>query len=263
MQNGKDLTSPVFRDALSLKNFKLVTNAQDIFGEECYWQEIGEIDKRGHEEQAGMVKRIDELFDMVLEALNTAFERGIKRIKIVTDHGWLLLPGGLPKTQLTECLTETRWGRCALIKEGAKVDLLHLPWRWNPSIFIAYAPGISFFKANQEYAHGGISLHECLVPVMIVENSVKMYIVVEVKTVKWVNLKCTVETTDVPDNYTVDIRTKYSDAKTSVVLSRNKTLKDNSISLLVDDESESKAATIVLLDENGRIMDKKPTTVGG
>ena len=45
-----------------------------------------------------MVKRIDELFDQVQEALDVAFERGIKRIKIVTDHGWLLLPGGLPKT---------------------------------------------------------------------------------------------------------------------------------------------------------------------
>ena len=94
----------------------------------------------------------------VQEVMDTAFEKGIKRIKIVTDHGWLLLPGGLPKTQLNEGLTETRWGRCALIKEGAKSDLLHLPWRWNPSVFIAYAPGISFFKANQEYAHGGISL---------------------------------------------------------------------------------------------------------
>ena len=74
------------------------------------------------------------------------FERGIKRIKIVTDHGWLLLPGGLPKTPLNAGLTETRWGRCALIKEGAATNLLHLPWRWNPSIFIAYAPGISFLK---------------------------------------------------------------------------------------------------------------------
>jgi hypothetical protein len=129
---------------------------------------------RGHEEQAGMVNRIDELFEQVQEALNSAFERGIKRIKIVTDHGWLLLPGGLPKTQLNEGLTETRWGRCALIKEGAQAALLHLPWRWNPSVYIAYAPGISFFKANQEFAHGGISLHECLVPTLIVVNPTTM-----------------------------------------------------------------------------------------
>jgi hypothetical protein len=53
-----------------------------------------------------------------------------------------------PKLNSMLGLTETRWGRCALIKEGATTDLLHLPWRWNPSIFIAYAPGISFFKVK-------------------------------------------------------------------------------------------------------------------
>lgn len=263
LQNGKDLLTPVFRDALKTADFKLVTSANDIQGEGKYWQEIGDIDTKGHEEQADMVKRIEELFDQVQEAMDVAFERGIKRIKIVTDHGWLLLPGGLPKTQLNAGLTETRWGRCALIKEGATTDLLHLPWRWNPSIYIAYAPGISFFKVNEEYAHGGISIHECLVPTLIIENPNVLNIEAEVKVVKWVNLKCTIQTSDVPDGYSVDIRTKYNDAKTSIVLSKSKTLKGNTATLMVDDEAESQAATIVLLDENERILDKKPTTVGG
>lgn len=263
LQNGKDLLTPVFRDALKAADFKLVTNANDIQSEGKYWQEIGDIDTKGHEEQADMVKRIEELFDQVQEALDVAFERGIKRIKIVTDHGWLLLPGGLPKTQLNAGLTETRWGRCALIKEGATTDLLHLPWRWNPNIFIAYARGISFFKVNEEYAHGGISIHECLVPILIIENQNVLNIEAEVKIVKWVNLKCTIQTSDVPDGYFVDIRTKYNDAKTSIVLSKSKTLKGNTATLMVDDGAESQAATIVLLDENERILDKKPTTVGG
>jgi len=263
LQNGKDLLTPVFRDALKTADFKFVTNANDIQGEGNYWQEIGDIDTKGHEEQANMVKRIEELFDQVQEALDVAFERGIKRIKIVTDHGWLLLPGGLPKTQLNAGLTETRWGRCALIKEGATTDLLHLPWRWNPSIYIAYAPGISFFKVNEEYAHGGISIHECLVPTLIIENPNVLNIEAEVKVVKWVNLKCTILTSDVPDGYSIDIRTKYNDAKTSIVLSKTKTVKGNTATLMVDDIAESQAATIVLLDENERILVKKPTTVGG
>jgi hypothetical protein len=61
-----------------------------------YWQEIGDIDTKGHEEQADMVKRVEELFEQIQEALDVAFEKGVKRIKIVTDHGWLLMPGGLP-----------------------------------------------------------------------------------------------------------------------------------------------------------------------
>ncbi len=263
LKNGKDLLTPVFRDALKTAGYKLVTQPGDIQGEGKYWQEIGEIDTKGHAEQSGMVKRIEELFAQVHEAIDIAFERGVKKLKIVTDHGWLLLPGGLPKTALNAGSALDRWGRCALIKEGAATDLLHLPWRWNPSVFIAYAPGISFFKANQEFAHGGISIHECLVPTLLIENHNEGYIDAEIKTVKWVNLKCTIQTNDLPDGYSVDMRTKYNDAKTSVVLSPNKTLRGNTVTLMVDDEAESKAVTIVLLDENERILDRKPTTVGG
>ncbi len=263
LQNRKDLQTQVFRDALKAAEFKFVTHAKDLQADGKYWQEIGDIDTKGHEEQSAMVKRIEELFDQIQEAVEVAFERGIKRIKIVTDHGWLLLPGGLPKTSLNAGLTETRWGRCALIKEGASTNLLHLPWRWNPSVFIAYAPGISFFKANEEYAHGGISVHECLVPTMIIENPGTQNIIAEIKVVKWVNLKCTVQTSDVPDGYKIDIRTKYNDAKSSIVLSKGKSLQGNKITLMVDDAAEHQAATIVLMDDNERILDKKPTTVGG
>ncbi len=263
LQNGKDLLTPAFRDALHEADFTLVTQAEDIQPDGCYWQEIGDIDTKGHEEQADMVKRVEELFEKIQETIEVAFEKGIKKIKIVTDHGWLLLPGGLPKTELNAGLTETRWGRCALIKDDAKSDLLHLPWRWNPSIFIAYAPGISFFKANQEYAHGGISLHECLIPVMIVENPNLKNVEAKLLDIKWVNLKCTVQTTDVPDGYAVDIRTRYNDEESSVVMSKNKLLKGNSVMLMANDLKEYQSATVVLLDDRGIILDKKPTTVGG
>jgi hypothetical protein len=263
LQSGKELQTAAFREALSANNFKLVTNSNDIDPTISCWQEIGDIDTKGHEEQSDMVKRIEELFEQVQEVLETAFEKGVKRIKIVTDHGWLLLPGGLPKTQLNVGLTETRWGRCALIKEGAIIDLLHLPWRWNPSIYIAYAPGISFFKANEEYAHGGISLHECLVPTIIIENENSSKAIAKIQSIKWVNLKCAVETENATDDYTIDIRTKYNDESSSIVESTKKSVKENKGSVMVSDDAESKAATIVLLDSSGRILDKKLTTVGG
>jgi hypothetical protein len=212
-----------------------------------------------------MVKRIDELFEQVLETIEVAFEKGVKRIKIVTDHGWLLMPGGLPKTQLNAGLAETRWGRCAIIKDGAKTDLLHLPWRWNSNIFIAYAPGINFFKMNEEYAHGGISIHECLVPEIIIENPNALDIDADFKEVKWVNLKCAIQTTNVPDGFKIDIRTKYNDDSTSVldVSSKAKKVVGNMVTLLIDDAFEYQSATIVLLDTNDRILNKKPTTIGG
>lgn len=263
LQNGKDLLTPAFREAIQKAGYRLVTQPGDIHPEGRYWQEIGDIDTKGHEEQADMVKRVEELFEKIQETIEVAFEKGIKRIKIITDHGWLLLPGGLPKTEFNAELTETRWGRCALIKDDASSDLFHLPWRWNPSIFIAYAPGISFFKANQEYAHGGISLHECLIPVMIVENPNQKKIEAKLLDIKWVNLKCTVQTSKVPDGYAVDIRTKYNDEESTVVASKNRLLKGNSVTLMANDLKEYESATVVLLDDRGIILDKKPTTVGG
>lgn len=262
LESGKDLLTPEFRKALKSVNFNHIVNAIDINPAENSWEEIGDIDTKGHEEQSDMVKRIDELFEQVQESLDVAFEKGVKKIKIVTDHGWLLLPGGLPKTEINAGLTETRWGRCALIKEGVSTSFLHLPWRWNPSIFIAYAPGISFFKANEEYAHGGISIQECLVPTIYIENPNVSISNAKIEDIKWVNLKCTVKTENAKENYTIDIRTKYNDESTSIVESRNKLIADNQGYLMVSDHAESKAATLVLLDENGRILDRLATTVG-
>ena len=263
LTNGKDLQQAAFKDSLKSHDFELIKTANDIIPGNKYWMEIGDIDTKGHEEQSGLVKRVEELFDFVIDTIDSVFEKGVKRIKIVTDHGWLLLPGGLPKTKLYEGLTETRWGRCALIKEGAKSDLLHLPWRWNPAIFIAYAPGISFFKANQEYAHGGISIQECLVPVILIERESDKGIIPKIKSVKWVNLKCAIEVENTGQGFFVDIRTKFSDESTSIVLSRNKEIVENKGSVMVSDEFECQAATVVLLDSTGKILDKQATTVGG
>lgn len=260
---GKDIQTLALRESLVAYNFKYFATGDDINCDKQYWQEIGDIDTKGHEEQSNMVRRIEELFEQIQEVIDHAFNNGVKRIKIVTDHGWLLLPGGLPKTQLDEGLTETRWGRCALIKEGVKSELLHLPWRWNPSVFIAYAPGISFFKANEEFAHGGISLHECLVPTMFIESPVDLKINAKIVNVKWVNLKCSVETEGANNGFSIDIRTKYSDESTSIVESKNRTVSGNKSFVMVSDEHESQAATIVLLDDTGRILDKKLTTVAG
>ena len=80
--------------------------------------------------------------------------------------------------------------------------------------------------------------------------------------VKWVNLKCAVETEGAFDGFTIDIRTKFNDENASIVESKNRLIKDNKGSVMVNDEAESQAATVVLLDETGRILDKKLTTVG-
>ena len=47
-------------------------------------------------------------------------EAGWTSVRIVTDHGWLYLPEGLPKVDLPKHLTLSRWARCAVIAGTAR-----------------------------------------------------------------------------------------------------------------------------------------------
>ena len=117
--------------------------------------------------------------------------------------------------------------------------------------------------ANEEFAHGGISLHECLVPKIFIENPAGSKVKAKIQEIKWVNLKCAVLTEGAHESFTIDIRTKYNDESTSIVESKNRLVSGNKGSVMVNDDHESQAVIIVLLDETGRILDKKLTTVGG
>ena len=80
---------------------------------------MGDIDHRGHEQGLRLARELPGLIDAVIERLELLLEAGWRRLRVVTDHGWLLVLGGLAKTELPKYLTETRWGRCALLKDTA------------------------------------------------------------------------------------------------------------------------------------------------
>lgn len=263
--NGKDLTTNLFRNALSEVDYKYISSPAEIEPDAKYWLEIGTLDTRGHQEQSGMVRRIPELLDEAVDLIQRIHEQGIKKITIVTDHGWLLLPGGLPKATATKDLLEIRWGRCALIKEGAKVDLPQYPWTWNPEIYIAYAPGIAFFKANEEYAHGGISAQECIVPQITLSFKQNEALSGRISDVDWNNLICHITLEDAPDGFLVDIRRVKDDENSSVVFSKKakRVVKDNKARLMVDDTYEREAAHVILMNKEKIILDTKLVTIGG
>lgn len=260
-KSGKTALIANFRAELESKGYQWDIK-RGFEPDKSYWVEIGKIDTYGHQEQADMLKRMDDLFDEITEVIDIATEDGIIDITIVTDHGWLMLPGGLPSDRIIKDLTVARCGRCALIKEGVKTDLMQLPWEWNPAVHITYAPGISFFRKNEEFAHGGISLQESIVPEIKIkikqENAVKS----KIENHRWINLRCNIETENAPDGFLIDIRTKFNDEGTSVVLSRSKSITDNKCSLIVDDSVIDSAAFIVLTDDKGVIIDKENTSIG-
>ena len=257
----KDLTTARFEKEMSAVGYVFVRNVSDLDPEKKTWMEIGKIDQHGHQEQLGLVDRIEELCALIEERVQDLFAAGFRKIRIVTDHGWLLVPGGMEKEELPKDHIETRWGRCALLKEGVPSELLHLPWMWNKGVMIAYAPATSFFKANKEYAHGGISLQECLVPVIDIEKEGISHQPISIE-IKWTGLRCAIKVKGAQPGYKVEIRTKHTDEAS--VISRSKSLSDEmKTSLFVEDAAyENTAAFVVLTDAVGVVLEKRQTIVG-
>jgi len=227
------------------------------------WTEAGDLDHYGHEHGIRLARDMSTQLDQVVERIAELADAGWKRIRVVTDHGWLLVPGGLPKSELAKHQAETRWGRCAVLKDSAYGTPLTFGWDWCKDVQVAYAPGVTNFMAGADYAHGGISLQECLVPVLQLECAAATGpdASVTIQSVSWKGLRCTVVVDGVSAGQRVDIRTKAALASSS--LAASKPLDGGKASLAVaDDEQMGAAAVVVVLGPDGEVLQKQATTVG-
>ena len=184
---------------------------------------------------------------------------------MVTDHGWLLMPGGLPKVELKSFLAEHRWGRCAALKSDAQTDVPTFKWHWNPEVTIASPPGVGCFRASMEYSHGGVSLQEMVTPVLRVKAATPG----AAQPGCWKpsgrgrNAEC--RSADICAGVRVDVRTSQSDPNTSLLTDKQarETTPDGKVTVFLEDDSDiGKKAEIVLLDSSGQVIDSLPTTLG-
>jgi len=260
---GKDLTSERFKQLLEERGCQVLNDKRLGQPDGVAWLEYGSIDSTGHKEGWKLAKRVPEELGGLVGAIVGLLESGWKKVRVVTDHGWLLVPGGLPKLDLPQYLAETRWGRCALIKEGVQSELPTVPWRWSGTVHVAVTPGVGAFKAGLEYAHGGLSMQECLVPVLSVSSAAPVEADIAISSVKWVGLRCRVQATAGAVELLADIRESTADKATSLVAKPKEIEPDGQTSLLVlDDRKSGTKATVVLVDASHTVVAKWPTTVG-
>ncbi len=266
-ETGAQLTTDRFRELLSDAGFQMLKHAetvgplaQDARG----WTEYGEFDKLGHKLQGKMTALIEDQLDLLLDRVQGLLEAGWKRVCVVTDHGWLLVPGGLPKVQLPKYLAESRWSRCAAIKDTSHVDVPVSVWSWNPQERFAHAPGAHCFVAGQEYAHGGVSLQECLVPILTFNASLAAAgPIVKASEIRWSHQWCRVTVTPVVDGLLADLRTKPNVAGSSITEPKPLDAEGKASLLVADDSLEGTAVSLVIVDATGRVICKQATTVGG
>jgi len=227
------------------------------------WLETGEIDKHGHHHRAAsFARQVEEELDRLAGRITGLLKAGWSSVRVVTDHGWLLLPGGLPLVALPKHLTESKWARCAVVSAGSTPDAPLHPWHWNPQEWFASPPGIACFSQTPEYAHGGLSIQECLIPDIRVAGTADGGATAKILSVSWVRFRCKIVVEARGGSVTADLRVGGPAGET--VASSPKTIDENGLASLVlaGDEYEDAALVLVVTDAGGRVLAQQPTRKG-
>jgi hypothetical protein len=262
---ARPLTAPLLRERLELAGVE-VLDAEELRipsgAKNGGWTECGLIDSLGHSLQIGLVHQLLPELERIAERVASLLQAGWHRVRVVTDHGWLLLPGGLPKVELAPYLTETKWSRCARVKGQPDLNVPVAAWYWNTDVRIASPPGIACFRAGDVYAHGGISPQECVIPVLDIEQGFGV-MHASIQSVEWRGMRCRVRVQTNDPRVKVDLRTNWKQATTSIVAAVKEVGTSSEVSLAVPDDShEGAAASVVLLDREEKVIASQTTAVG-
>ena len=261
---GQSLTTERFRRLVEAAGYQYLAGDETGDPSGRAWTERGQIDRLGHSLPANLAARIGDEIELLRERVEVLVDAGWQTVRIVTDHGWLWLPGGLPKVDLPLYLTESRWARCAAIAGESTVRTPVVGWHWNPDQRVAVAPGVACFGTGHEYAHGGLSLQESLIPDMRVVAGVGPALAtLRVAGVSWVGLRCRIRVDGSRPGLSVDLRTRVGDAASSVSDPRPVDAGGAASLLVADDALEGTPAALVVLDAAGQVLARQSTIIGG
>jgi len=265
-ETGKPLTSHSFRKCLADCGWAWLESGTTGDPAGAGWTEVGTFDHDGHSQQARLAWRLEDELNAVVWRVRGLLQAGWRQAVLVTDHGWLWMPGGLPKLDLPGHLTESRWPRCAVAAPGAQHGFPEVPWFWGGGHAVVLAPGVGSFKARVEYSHGGLSVQEALIPVLTVSAPEGVGEPVAILSADWKGLWLKVALQGAYAGTLLDIRTKAADAA-STLLDPGQPLKapgvDGKVSLAVEaDDLEGTSAVLVVL-RDGQVVAKQSVTIGG
>ncbi len=135
------------------------------------------IDEQGHKGTEELPLLTAQLVGNVARTVTRLHEAGIGAVHVLTDHGFLLLaPGcvddlGRPEVPIAQALT--RSPRYAALKpDSPYTDIFTLPSPWpGDMVRLGFPRGVRTLEKADEYEHGGISLHECVIPALVSRRS--------------------------------------------------------------------------------------------
>jgi len=265
--SGKPTSAAELRKALTALGYTVLSDGDlnlPASADARGWLETGDLDHRGHQLQNDLPRQIQPEIARLAQRIQSLLAAGWCSIKVVTDHGWLFCPDGLPSAELPKHLTASKWARCAAIKGESRVPVPTAAWSWNPSEQFATPNGAACFNTggSYSYAHGGISLQECLTPVLVVSNGASSLPAAVITEISWKGLRCNVEVSGATAGMQADLRRDAAGGPS--VATTAKPIDAGGARLLVeDDELEGVRVVAVLLSPDGRVIAQRRTRVGG
>ncbi|RRR70369.1 MAG: BREX-1 system phosphatase PglZ type B [Candidatus Viridilinea halotolerans] len=261
-ERQRTASAEVLRGELERAGFQILSGAATGDPSGRAWCELGAIDSYGHQHGIRLAQHVSGELRALEWRIAELLQAGWQQVVVITDHGWLLLPGELPKVELPATLTVVRKERCARLQPLVQSDQQTLPWFWDATVSIATPPGIACYEAGHTYAHGGLSAQECVIPRVQVTRSGGS--TVRIARIDWRGLRCTVVVEGSALPLTVDLRSHAADASTSLVANPRALGSNGSAALLVEDEDRMGASVlVVVLAEDGSLLSQRGTTVGG
>ncbi|MGC8635289.1 MAG: BREX-1 system phosphatase PglZ type B [Candidatus Limnocylindrales bacterium] len=264
--SGADLGIAALRALLTRNGYQVLVDGESGDPAGRAWTEHGDIDELGHKQEAKLPALLDDEVRSLCERIADLLEAGWRQVAVVTDHGWLYLPGGLPKVELPLYLTKDermRKGRTGRLADGAVAPGGTVPWYWDPDVRMAVAPGISAFVAGTVYEHGGVSQQECVTPLLTVAAAPAPRGPVTLS-IRWRGLRADVGAAGAPPGAAVDLRDKAGAPETSLLAAPVTISVQGTARLLVTDEKAlARSAFLVLLDADGHVIAQETVIIGG
>jgi len=261
---GSSLSTQQLRKVLTESGWQVLTGHEVGVPGGQAWCEFGDIDQEGHARGWKLAQHVQALLVEISARITALLDAGWGQVRVVTDHGWLLVPGSLPKIELPKALATTKWGRCAVLKDGAHSDERLYPWYWDPGQSVALADGIACYKNGEEYAHGGLSLQECLTLQLAVRSpATSANSTVGLGDVGWKGLRVSVSLDAPMDGLQADVRLRAGDPASSVVVARKPFSGHGTCSLVVEDEDQQgRPAFVVVVDADGALLAQRAVSIG-
>ncbi|WP_104161524.1 BREX-1 system phosphatase PglZ type B [Arthrobacter sp. ZGTC212] len=267
---GRSLKGSVLRAALASADVQFLEWDAAEMGDPSgkAWTQTNSIDSLGHSHGHALADLVDQHLDLVAERVRGLLDAGWRKVVIVTDHGFLLPGQPAQKVTLPMQVTEgdaARKPRVARLKAAAsRPDFPVLPWTWDSSVDMASAPGAAAFVAGRLYEHGGLSLQECVIPVITVERSDATGAPLQIEAVRWTGQRCRIDYGPAEADIVAEIRLRPADASSTVGGPKSPS-EPGEVKVLVDEELAAAGAAVwvVLLDPSGGVLAQERTTVGG